>query len=477
MTTTRTAIYTRISQDQNGERLGVTRQLDECRALADRLDWHVVDHFDDNDISAFNGKTRPGFEALLDAIKTGQVDSLICWHVDRLYRSMKDLERLIDIADAARIQIRTVNGGDLDLSNSSGRMVARILGSVARQESEHKGERQRAANAQRAEAGKWQTANRTFGYTAAGEPLEPEASAFRSAVADVLAGKSIRAVAKEWNAKGLKTTLAGTTQKRNGTEYTIAGAWNSPRVRRLLVNPRYAALKVHQGKVIGKGDWTALIDEDTHRGLVAYVSDPARVICTSFVRKYIGSGVYICGRCGGKMRAALPGGKGSGRTYECRAHQHVVRRGEPLDEYVERVILGYLSEPDTRQRLAVMLHGDERVDVEALHTRRAALQARLDDLAAMFAAGTIEGSQLQRGTSDLRKQLSGVDTVLAELSRSSPVVDLLAADGDLQEKWDRLTPDLKGKVLQEICTVTVQPAPRGSRFDFDLIDIDWHAAR
>ena len=59
MTANRAAIYVRISQDQNGERLGVTRQLDDCLALADRLGWEVVARFDDNDISAFNGSTGP----------------------------------------------------------------------------------------------------------------------------------------------------------------------------------------------------------------------------------------------------------------------------------------------------------------------------------------------------------------------------------------------------------------------------------
>ena len=98
-------------------------------------------------------------------MKRSEFDALICWHPDRLYRSMKDLERLIEIADAAGVAIRSVNGGDLDLSNSSGRMLARILGSVARQESEHKGERQRRANIQRAEAGSWWSSQRCFGYT------------------------------------------------------------------------------------------------------------------------------------------------------------------------------------------------------------------------------------------------------------------------------------------------------------------------
>ena len=40
-------------------------------------------------------------------MKTSQVDAVICWHTDRLYPSMKDLERLIEIAEAARISIRT----------------------------------------------------------------------------------------------------------------------------------------------------------------------------------------------------------------------------------------------------------------------------------------------------------------------------------------------------------------------------------
>ena len=119
----RAAIYTRISLDETGEGLGVQRQLEDCLALADRIGWEVVAHYDDNDRSAYNHrKPRPGYQALLEAMRAGEFEALLCWHTDRLYRRMGDLETLIEIADEKAVQIRTVEGGDLDLSTSAGRM-------------------------------------------------------------------------------------------------------------------------------------------------------------------------------------------------------------------------------------------------------------------------------------------------------------------------------------------------------------------
>ena len=188
----------------------------------------------------------------------------------------------------------------------------------------------------------------------------------------------------------------------------------------------------------------------------------------------MGSGIYRCGKCGRKMYAAYPHGKGTPCCTSASRPPTWAGLCDPLDEYVETLVLGYLSDPETR-RLTVMLDGNT-VDVDGLHTQRAAMQARLDDLAAMCADGAIDASQLRRGTRDLRTQLVGIDNTLGELSRRSPVADLIAAGDKLQEHWDKLSPDMKGKVVQEIWSVTVQPGRRGAKaFDYDLIDIDWKA--
>ena len=90
--TRRAAIYCRISEDRTGAGLGIERQEHDCRELADQLGWTVVEVFADNDLSAYSGTPRPGYQALLDALRAGTADAVICWHTDRLHRRPVELE-------------------------------------------------------------------------------------------------------------------------------------------------------------------------------------------------------------------------------------------------------------------------------------------------------------------------------------------------------------------------------------------------
>jgi hypothetical protein len=146
--------------------------------------------------------------------------------------------------------------------------------------------------------------------------------------------------------------------------------------------------------------------------------------------------------------------------------------GKPIDEMVESVVLEVLSATDIRNRLTA-----DNIDLDATHARRTALQSRLDELAGLFAEGAIDASQLRRGTNDLRPQLAAVDKALADAARTSPALNLVnKADGDpdkLAEYWSQSSADIKGKIINEMMTVAVNPSPsRGTRgFDPNLIDI------
>ncbi len=76
----RAAIYCRISDDREGRGLGVARQEDECRALAERLGWSVTHVYRDNDLSAYRGRRRPGYQALLEAVKQGVMAPAVFVH-------------------------------------------------------------------------------------------------------------------------------------------------------------------------------------------------------------------------------------------------------------------------------------------------------------------------------------------------------------------------------------------------------------
>ena len=448
----RTAIYARISQDGTGQQAGVTRQLKDCKVLAKRLGWQVVATHTDNDVSAFNGAHRPGFEALLTSITNGEIDAILCWHTDRLYRRTKDLERLVDITDRG-VQIRTVNAGDLDLSNSSGRMLARILGSVAQQESEHKGERRRAANLQRAEAGAWRADGpRVFGYTQRGEPLEPEATAVRHAVRDVLAGRSLRSICVEWNTSGLRTPKG---RKKGGV------VWTNSQLRRVLTKPTIAGLRVytHDGATMERpGDWTPLVDPDTWRGLCDYLADETRRPASFFERRHMLSGIAVCGICGKPMYAAAPHGPDRPKIYACKPTKHCSRLAGPLDELVESLVLTLLADPRIAQRLAER----DNIDIPGLQARRTALQTSKNQLARLLREGVLDEPGVRTESATLTEQITGINTVLAAAAATTPAATMIK-DGPTRvaQHWQAASPDLRGKVVDQLMTITVKPTPRG----------------
>lgn len=118
-TPVRAAIYARISKDREGAGLGVQRQEQDCRELAERLGWQVVAVYVDNDISAFSGKARPAYRNLLAAMRSGAVQGVLCWHTDRLHRSLRELQDYIEISKPHGILTHTVMAGRLDLATAA----------------------------------------------------------------------------------------------------------------------------------------------------------------------------------------------------------------------------------------------------------------------------------------------------------------------------------------------------------------------
>jgi hypothetical protein len=251
---------------------------------------------------------------------------------------------------------------------------------LARYESEHRGERVAAAALQRAQAGDRSGGPRPFGYEDDGITVrEPEAVAVRAAVESVLAGASLRSVARELNATGLTTSMKGRS-------------WDAHSVRALLLRSRNAGLRDHQGQAIGPANWPAIVPEEQWRAVVVILTDPARRTSPSDARvKWLGSGIYRCAGC----ERVSTAGRGI-PCYRCPGERgttgHVVRIAGPLDAYIEAIIVERLSRPDAIGPLHPVA---PEVNLSALRATANAARARLTEIAEMLGEEELTRAEAQ----------------------------------------------------------------------------------
>lgn len=452
----RAALYVRISSDPNGQRLGVTRQLADCRTKAACLGWSVSGVYEDNDVSASTGKVRPAYQRMLRDLEDGRVDAVVVWDLDRLTRRPIEVEEFIDLADRRKVALASV-GGDIDLATDNGRMYARIKGAVARAEVERKSARQKSANKQRAEAGTPHMGRRPFGYEADGATIrDDEAAEVRKAAETMLSGGSIRGIVADLNARGVATTAGGT--------------WHPTEVRRLLANPRYAGHRTHQREIVGRGAWEPILDEDTWHALRAVLADPARHKAGP-PRRYLLSGLARCAVCDGRVFGVTE--KGKGAVYRCESRLHVQRRADDVENLIVTVVLRTLAEPDVADLLADPRSSDEARELREEEQR---LRTRLDGLAEAFAAGDIDRAQLKAGTGRLRARLEQVTNALADLARTPVLTDLLTSN-NVEDTWASMDIDRQRAVIDALITVKLHPPGRGARtFDPRTVDIAWKAS-
>lgn len=480
----RAVIYVRISQDRTGAGLGVDRQREDCEALAARNGWEVVEAYVDNDVSAYSGKLRKDYRRMLADLDEGRATVVIVWHTDRLTRSIVELEEYIELSDRRGIATHTVQAGTIDLATPSGRMTARILGAVARQESEHKGHRVARARMQKAMAGEWGGGIRPFGWGVptgeitrrvdrkTGEEVEvpvldmdkavPEEKAAVEVGHDMLlSGGSVKGWVRWLADKGLASTRGNPIGHQEARDY--------------LLRARNAGIAVYKGEEVGKGNWEPLVPEEKHRAVVAVLKDPSRRTTPGAQPKWLGSLLYRCGKPGCTAYSIVT--QSGGRrypSYRCETRHGGGRHAEKLDKHVQDVIVERLSRDDAQD---LLLAGPDEVDVAALQLESEQIRRRLTDVAAAFGAGHIGMPEFTEASNVARAQLEGVNRQLARAATTDPLVPLVGAP-DVRKAWEAMDLAQRRGVLRALVEVTLMPPrpgrmPDGGYFDYEAIDFRW----
>ena len=134
-----TAIYLRVSHRDQSH----ASQLPDLERWAEIHDGRV-EWFKDK----FTGKTmnRPGMDHLLESLRSGKLDRIVVWRLDRLGRTTRGLCQLFDELRERKVDLVSLKDG-FSLDSPAGRLHARILASVAEYETEVRAERVAAGQA------------------------------------------------------------------------------------------------------------------------------------------------------------------------------------------------------------------------------------------------------------------------------------------------------------------------------------------
>lgn len=446
----RAIIYVRQSLDRAGEGVAVERQLAKCTELANARDLDVIDVITENDTSASKGD-RPGFEMMLERLEREEFGVVIVWHVDRLYRQVKDLVRLMDMAEKHPLHIMTVSGGDLDLSNPTGRMFATMTAGVARYEIEHKSERQVASNIRRAREGVRHISTRPYGYEQNGgvwQIVEPEAAVLRETINRFIAGETFYSIAKDLKSRGVVGM--------NGKPFSYQN------LTLRATNPALAGVRLYKGEIVSEdGQWPPIVDKATWERFSTALAARRHTQDWSKALKYVGSGLYTCGTCGAPLMVTSDFKTGR-NVYQCRDY-HVRRRLLEVDELVEAEVVARLSAPDATGLLT------PSVDESALAAEAQEVRARLDGLAELFADGLLTKVAVKEQSAKLNERLSAIR---ARLDSSNPALNAAVQSGDIQKFWrESVTLMNKRRIIDALFTVRIMPTKRGGRNEFRPEDV------
>jgi DNA invertase Pin-like site-specific DNA recombinase len=459
------AIYLRISDDRQGLELGVDRQLKEDQEKAAQLGWKVREEhiYSDPDTSAFTGVYRPAYEAMLAAIEAGEVDGVITWATDRLYRRPQDLERFIGIIDKARIPVQVVQAGEIDISTPFGRAAVRMGVIMNSYESEIKAVRQKAKHRELKENGQPAGGKRPFGLSdvvhengsTRRELVPEEAALIRKAAQDIIGGKAVRAVCRELDAAGVRTS--------GGSE------WQPIVLTRILASDWVVGKR---GEFEAK--WPAILDEDTQRLVVALLASRARG--KSYPRHLL-SGVAQCGVCGGRLVSRPSADKQP--SYVCASSAggcgKIRVRAHPLEEYVIEM---------ARSRYPEFLIDDSPVDdtTTAAKAQLEAARARKLQLARWAEDGTMDEEEFveakkanDKRIRDLNAALDGTAMTLEQQRKRKRLVDqweklpTMTGDG-LAALGENERRGLRDMVAATVAVVIKPARPGYNRFDPNRVD-------
>ena len=120
-------IYIRVStEDQAREGFSLGEQKEKLLQLCKFKEYDVFKIYEDAGISAKDIKNRPAFQEMLADMKKGKINYIVAYKLDRVTRSVRDLEELISVLEKHNTYL-VCDRDDVNTSTANGRFFVRML--------------------------------------------------------------------------------------------------------------------------------------------------------------------------------------------------------------------------------------------------------------------------------------------------------------------------------------------------------------
>lgn len=192
----RVAVYARVSTDEQfREGYSIDSQKENILNFVKSQAWEVHDFYVEEGVSAKNLK-RPSIQRLINDAIERKFDVVVFYKLDRLVRSVSDLDSLLQLFDENKIAIRSVTE-PFDTTTAIGRFLITLVAAIAQWERETISERVVMNMTKKANLGERNGGRAPYGYSLKEGKLiinEEEARFVKDIFTLYTSGKGIRSI-------------------------------------------------------------------------------------------------------------------------------------------------------------------------------------------------------------------------------------------------------------------------------------------
>lgn len=287
------AIYARVSSEEQVQGTSLDDQVDKCLKQAAVYGWIIPPeriYIDDG----YSGASleRPALSRLREDVRSGKVDLVMVYKLDRLSRNIKDTVNLVleEWSKEHRVVFRSVTE-DFNTNSPLGTLIFSILASFAHFERDVIKERTSNGRKRRFSEGRRAVGKPPYGYdpgevNGTMKVNEQEAKVVRRMFEMYLTGMGFTQIARILNDEGIRT--------KSGE------AWSEKTVRDVIVNRVYLGEVKYSGQY-GPGSHEPIVKPEVFNAAQEIRRSKSRVGGRALGSPFLLGGMIYCRNCGSML--------------------------------------------------------------------------------------------------------------------------------------------------------------------------------